>query len=89
MLAYHEADIPKIHIIERLIEICNEYGLAIEMDRKIARIITDFATLSRYPDNMNEWTEDDAKLALKYAKLTLEAVCQYFNNDNTITTAKA
>jgi len=26
---------------------------------------------------MNEWVEEDATLALKYAKLTLEAVNQY------------
>ena len=54
------------------------FGFSIEMGRKIAKLITDHATLSRYPDNMNEWSEEDAKLALDYAKLTLDAVRQYF-----------
>ena len=50
---------------------------SIQMDRKISKLITDYATLSRYPDNMNEWAEEDAKLALKYANQTLDAVNQY------------
>ena len=77
VLAYNEMEIPKIHIIWRLIEACNRFGFSIAMDKKVAALITDHATLSRYPDNMNEWTEADAKLALKYAKLTLETVNQY------------
>jgi len=77
VLAYNEVDIPKIHIIGRLVDECNKYGFSLEMDRKVAKLITDHATLSRYPDNMSEWVEEDAKLALKYAKLTLDAVNQY------------
>ena len=34
----------------------------------------DYATISRYPDAVTMWSEADAKLALKYAKITLEMV---------------
>ena len=34
-------------------------GFSIQIDRKIAKLITDHATLFRYPDNMNEWTEKE------------------------------
>jgi len=78
VLAYNEVEIPKIHVIWRLLEDCRSFGFSIEIDRKTAKLITDHATLSRYPDNMNEWSEEDAKLALKYAKLTLDTVRQYF-----------
>jgi len=77
VLAYNEIEIPKIHIIGKLLDECNKYGFSVPIDRKVAKLITDHATLSRYPDNMNEWTEEDAKLALKYSKLTLDAVNQY------------
>ena len=77
VLAYNEVEIPKIHVIWKLIGECNKYGFSVQIDRKVAKLITDHATLSRYPDNMNEWTEEDAQLALKYAKLTLDAVNQY------------
>ncbi|MCL2365703.1 MAG: HEPN domain-containing protein [Oscillospiraceae bacterium] len=77
VLAYNEAEILKIHIIGKLVDECKKYGFSVPIDRKVAKLITDHATLSRYPDNMNEWTEEDAKLALKYSKLTLDAVIQY------------
>ena len=77
VLAYNEAEILKIHIIGKLVDECAKYGFSIQIDRKVAKLITDHATLSRYPDNMNEWTEEDAKLAIKYAKLTLDAVNEY------------
>jgi len=77
VLAYNEIEIPKIHVIGRLVAECSNYGFSVQIDRKVAKLITDHATLSRYPDNMNEWSKEDAKLALKYAKLTLDAVNQY------------
>jgi HEPN domain-containing protein len=77
VLAYNEVDIPKTHNIGQLIDECKKFDPSIEMDRKISKLITDYATLSRYPDNMNEWTEDDARLALKYAEQTISVVNQY------------
>ena len=81
VLAYNEVEIPRIHIIGRLVDECSKYGFSIQIDRKIAKLITDYATLSRYPDNMNEWTEEDARLALKYAKQTLDISGQYLENE--------
>ena len=80
VLAYNEVEIPKIHIISRLLDECKNFGFPFTIDRKIAKLITDHATLSRYPDNMNEWTEEDARLALKFSKLTLDAVNQYLTD---------
>jgi len=77
VLAYNEIEIPKIHIIGRLVDECSKYGFSVQIDRRVAKLITDHATLSRYPDNMNEWTQEDAKLALEYSKLTLDAVNRY------------
>jgi len=84
VLAYNETEIPKIHTIGKLVDACNKYDFSIQIDRKIAKLITDHAALSRYPDNMNEWTEEDARLALKYAKLTLNTVIQYLNQKEPI-----
>ena len=77
VLAYNEVDIPKIHVIGKLMEACKQFDETFQMDRKIANVMTGYATLSRYPDNMNDWTEGDAKLAIKYAGITLDMVKQY------------
>ena len=79
VLAYNEADIPKTHNIEELINQCKKYEMSIHIDRKIAQMMTKFATISRYPDFDTLLVEDDAKLALKYAKQTLDMVRDAIN----------
>ena len=79
VLAYHEVEIPKTHNIERLFDECNKFDTSLKLDEKIAGKMTDYATISRYPDRVTMWTEADAKLALKYAKRILDMVKQSLN----------
>jgi len=79
VLAYHDVEIPRTHNIERLFDECSKYDTSLQMDEKIAGKMTDYATISRYPDKVTMWTEADAKLSLKYAKITLDMVKQALN----------
>lgn len=74
VLAYNEVSIPKTHNITELIEKCSKFDSSIQMEEKVSIIMTAYATVSRYPDNVTSWNDDDAKLALKYAKSTLEMI---------------
>ena len=74
VLAYNEVEIPKTHNISLLINFCSEYDSAIQLEDKIAKKMTDYAVISRYPDFTTTWTEADAKLALKYTKQILDKV---------------
>ena len=76
ILAYHDVKIRKIHEIDIILLQCQQYEPSIQMDVRIADQLTRFGTLTRYPDNVNEWTEDDARLALKYAKKTIQDVSE-------------
>ena len=80
VLAYHEVDIPKTHNIGRLIDECNKYDTSIQIDMKISKIMTDYATITRYPDDADtELVDSDVALALKCAKSTLEVVRKALN----------
>jgi len=82
ILVYNEAQVPKTHNIRDLMNKCAKYYSSIKMDGRIVQKMTDFATASRYPDNMNEWTEEDAKLGLKHSRQILDTVAQYLENTN-------
>lgn len=41
VLAYNEVEIPKIHIIGKLIAECKKFDSSFQMDRKIAKLMTD------------------------------------------------
>ena len=74
VLAYNAADIPKAHDIILLLELCQQYTKEVSLDYKAAGAITRFATMSRYPDNVMDFTKEDAELGLKYAKQVLDMV---------------
>ena len=74
ILAYNEADIPKTHDIVLLYELCQKHTKDIEIDIKIAGVISRYAITSRYPDNVYDFTQEDAELGLKYAKQILDKV---------------
>ena len=74
ILAYHDIKIPKTHDIRLLQNITMEYEPSISIDVKIADKFTEFATESRYPDNVFDFTNEDAEVGLKYAKITLDNV---------------
>ena len=74
ILAYNEVDIPKIHDIIALDDLCQNHKGKTLLDAKIAGIITRFATKFRYLDNVFDLTKEDAELGLKYAKIVLDQV---------------
>ena len=74
ILAYNEDDIPKTHDIELLHELCQKHTDKINLDISITRTLTRFATKSRYPDSVFEFTSKDTELGLKYAELILDKV---------------
>lgn len=82
ILVYNEEEVPKTHNIRELMNRCAKYDSSIKMDGRIVNKMTDFATASRYPDNMNEWTEEDTKLGLKHSKQILDMVALYLENAN-------
>ena len=76
ILAYHDAKIKKIHDIGLLQKDTIILEPGVVLDDKIAAKITVFAVESRYPDNVFDFTKEDAELGLKYAKRILEQVKQ-------------
>jgi len=54
VLAYNEVEIPKTHNIEQLVNECSKYDTNIKMEIKISSKMTDYATISRYLDNVTE-----------------------------------
>ena len=76
VLAYNNTFIAKTHDIKLLYNQCKIYTNKVHIDYEIADLITKYATTSRYPDEMYEFTHEDAKLALKYAKHVLKQVKQ-------------
>ena len=74
ILAYNETDIPKTHDIELLHSLCQVYTDKIELEVGVTRALTRFATKSRYPDSVSDFTNEDAELGLKYAKQILGSV---------------
>ena len=76
ILAYHNAKIKKIHDIELILKDTGKLEPSVTLDDKIAAKITIFAVESRYPDNVFDFTKEDAELGLKYAERVLGQVKQ-------------
>ena len=74
VLIYHTGDYPKTHDIGMLHKLCKEYTTKIDLTSSTARTLTRFATKSRYPDDVHDFTETDTALGLKYAGQILEQV---------------
>jgi HEPN domain-containing protein len=61
------ADFPKTHDLLMLNNLCSAAGIFLEIDPKHLNTLTDYAVRTRYPGN--DPTADDAKEAIKLAKL--------------------
>jgi len=79
ILAYHDAKIKKIHDIGLILKETTKLEPSVDLDDKIAAKITVFAVESRYPDNVFDFTKEDAELGLKYAQRMLERVKNALN----------
>jgi len=77
ILVYNGDEVPKIHNIRDLMNLCVKYEPTVKVETRISMKLTDFAIASRYPDNLNEWTEEDTKLGLKYSNHTIDIVSAY------------
>ena len=77
ILIYHTGDAPKVHDIATLRKLCKEHTGKITLPHNIVRTLTRFATKSRYPDEVYDFTESDVELALKYSKQVLGKVTQF------------
>ena len=72
ILIYHASEYPKTHDIRELHQLCKESGTDFGLTPSVTRTLTRYATKSRYPDGMHEFTDKDADIGLKYAKQILE-----------------
>ena len=64
-------DYEKTHDIRVLHQACKEAGVDFGLQQSTTRTLTRFATKSRYPDEVYDFTEKDAELGLKYAEQIL------------------
>jgi HEPN domain-containing protein len=74
VLAYHDEEIPRTHDLYRLLELCAAYypDMLIELSVQAKRL-TDFATVTRYPNDI-ELEETDMAIALKSAEQILSYI---------------
>ena len=79
ILAYHNTKIPKTHDIGLLLKSTTKLEPSVSLDGKIADKITVFVVESRYPDNVFDFTKEDAELGLKYAERVLDQVKKALN----------
>jgi len=74
IIIYNTGDYPRTHDIGMLYRLCREYTDEIDLASSITRTLTRFATKSRYPDDVHDFTEADAELGFKYATQVLAQV---------------
>ena len=74
ILAYHDEEIPRTHDLYRLLELCAaHYPDMLAKLSTQAKRLTDFATVTRYPSDI-EFEEADMTLALNSAEQILSYV---------------
>ena len=73
-LAFCEAEIPKVHLLPLLVELCLERNPVFEQLQDAAEALTPFATAFRYPGNVFEPDPEDAEEAMILARQVVELV---------------
>lgn len=74
MILLKQKQLPKIHSLDRLLEICVADDMSLATLKDDAIYLTDFYVETRYPGNYNEFNWQDAKEALTAAK-NIKQVC--------------
>jgi HEPN domain-containing protein len=77
IIAYNEEEIQKTHVIADIVERCNELGANIEVEEAVATALTKYAVVVRYRQDTRDFTEDDAKFAVKQAEKIIQDVEGY------------
>jgi HEPN domain-containing protein len=71
ILILYTGDYRKTHDIRELHQMCKEAGVDFGLQPSTTRTLTRFATKSRYPDEVFDYTDKDAELGLKFAEQIL------------------
>jgi HEPN domain-containing protein len=74
----HDIEPDKTHDLKDLLEICQKYNAGFSALSSMAYILTRYAVLPRYPNEL-DITNEDMKTALNYAKSVQEFVMKTFN----------
>jgi HEPN domain-containing protein len=77
LLVYHGVAVKKSHDIMELVEICNENGVGISVDETAGDALTEYAVKTRYWQDLRDFTEDDAKFAVRQAEKIMQDVETY------------
>lgn len=73
-LVLHEKVVPKIHDLERLVQLCGDIAPLLLPLKSDCRRLTQLGFVSRYPDSPGEPSEDDAREAMRLADQICSAV---------------
>jgi len=76
----YTGDYEKTHDIRILHQVCKEAGVDFGLPPSTIRILTQFATKSRYPDDVYDFTDNDAELGLKYSLQVLTQAKEILEN---------
>jgi HEPN domain-containing protein len=75
ILAYYDERVPRTHDLREILQQCEEHvPKLLSKFAEHADQLTNFAVITRYPNEEMKVTEADLKLALEYAKQILEYV---------------
>ena len=75
VLALHNEKIPKTHDLYKLLELCSShYPDMISVFSDQAVRLSDYSTITRYPDHTNDLIDADMTVALDFAKQILSYV---------------
>jgi len=75
LLAFHNEEIQKAHDLYTLLELhSSRYPDMISRFSEQAVRLSDYATITRYPENTNDLTDADIPVALEYAKQILSHI---------------
>ena len=80
ILILHSGDYPRTHDIESLHDLCEQAGTDFGISPSMTRTLTRFATKSRYPDEVYDFTDSDAELGLKYSAQVLSQAKEVLEN---------
>jgi HEPN domain-containing protein len=72
-LVLHEKVVPKIHDLERLLQLCTAIDPSLSVHAADCRRLTQLGFVSRYPDSPDEPSETDARAAMQLADRICDA----------------
>lgn len=82
LLVLHEQVVPKVHDLERLLQLCVATDPSLSQCVTDCRRLTQLGFVSRYPDNPDEPSERDAREAIRLAERICDAVRPLLGSSN-------